>query len=180
MSRDQGFDQGAKKSVYDREPMYRCARPIGRPGKSVLPLESKDVSENAPDAQQCDRLAFAAQAPAIGLAAGVSQRASAAMDTPKARSEAALRMLIDNLQKGITDLSRTMLPSLQISLDRQVGLVAGLAARLQSEGALTSVSFVGLERGLEVYHVRFENVAMGWALALNTEGKLTSLCWRFQ
>jgi hypothetical protein len=124
-------------------------------------------------------LAFAAQAPATGLVEDASRSASARTDAPYARSQAVLRVLIGNLQQGMTDLSQTMVPSLRIGLYQQIGVVAALAARIQSEGALRSVSFAGLERGLEVYDVRFEGAAMMWALALSNEGKLTSLHWRF-
>lgn len=84
-------------------------------------------------------------------------------------SEAALRKLVDGIQKGMPDYAAMSAELAQATRQQLSGLQSGLSAL----GAVQSVEFLGVgAQGADQYRVRHEKGAMLWFIALAADGKI--------
>ncbi|NRP70672.1 Mercuric resistance operon regulatory protein [Ensifer psoraleae] len=94
---------------------------------------------------------------------------------PLPGSEALLRRLIDEHQRGEPDYDRMSPPLAELAREQAATIEADLA-RL---GPLQSVSFKGVAQdGWDVYDVKFANGALEWAFALGADGKFSGIYLR--
>jgi hypothetical protein len=95
------------------------------------------------------------------------------------KNQAVMQAILSEVMQGQTELAE-LTPSLRLNIDQQVGMMAGLVARINAFGPLQTVTFIGTEHGLEIYEARFEKATMGWALGVNADGKVAMLRWKFR
>lgn len=90
-------------------------------------------------------------------------------------TEAPLRLVIDQLQRGAPDYDR-MIPELADATRQQIGQIQ---PALTQFGKVTDVKFemVG-EHGEDVYTVTFEHAVTEWSILIGPDGKLTGLFLR--
>jgi hypothetical protein len=67
----------------------------------------------------------------------------------------------------------------RVNLLQQPGMLASLSMRLQSFGTLQSVSYAGMQNGMEIYDVRFASASMLFAAAIAPDGKIARIQWKF-
>lgn len=90
-------------------------------------------------------------------------------------SEAALRRLIEETRAGKPDYER-MSPGLAAATRQQL---PQLQSRLESLGALQSISFKGVgPGGADIYQVKFEKGGLEYRIWLGTEGRIESANFR--
>lgn len=118
---------------------------------------------------------------AVRVDAAVAQRAEAELERrkrekiPQAGSEATLRRVIAESQRGEPDYGR-MSPVLAELAREQKDLVA---QELRSAGPLTGLSFRGVgQSGVDVFNATFENAEMEWGLMVGRDGRITTLYFR--
>jgi bla regulator protein BlaR1 len=86
-------------------------------------------------------------------------------------SEAALRKLIDGIQKGMPDYA-AMSPELAQATRQQL---SGLQSGINALGAIQSIEFRGVgAQGADQYRVRHEKGALMWFIALAPDGKIAA------
>ena len=93
---------------------------------------------------------------------------------PSAESEATLRTVIDQLQRGAPDLEG-MAPALASLVSEQMETAEN---DLAAAGDLKSLSFKGVADGLDIYDAQFANAKMEGGLALTHRGKISHLYLR--
>jgi D-alanyl-D-alanine carboxypeptidase len=114
------------------------------------------------DAAEADRLAKAK-----------AERVAAKVASPG--TEAALRHIIDSLQKGAPDYSR-MAPTLADATRRQAD---GIKTALDQLGPLKSMTFQSVgPAGADIYIVAFEKGSLEWRISLDADGRIGGLIFR--
>jgi hypothetical protein len=94
------------------------------------------------------------------------------------KGQALMESVIVDLIQGKTDLTQIQ-PMARVSLFQQTGVLTALTARLQSFGDLQSVTYAGMQNGMEVYDVRFANASMIWGTTIAPDGKMAHIRWKF-
>lgn len=94
------------------------------------------------------------------------------------RGQAALQGVLDQVLQGKTDFAE-IAPMTRLNLLQQQGMIPALTLRLQSFGGLQSVSFAGVQNGMEIYDVRFADASMIWGVVLGQDGKIAHIRWKF-
>jgi hypothetical protein len=115
-----------------------------------------------------------AQAPVPGASVTVAPAAA----TSKPKGEAALKSVLDELLQGKSDFA-AIAPMTRLNLLQQRGMIPALSMRLQSFGALQTISFAGTQNGMEVYDVRFAEASMVWGVAPGPDGSINHIRWIF-
>jgi DNA-binding transcriptional MerR regulator len=110
--------------------------------------------------------------PILNVEAHVQQRIRD--QKPMAESENILRRLIEEHAQGEPNLD-DMAPALAALAVEQKEFIQ---KDLEKAGALKSLSFKGVQQGLDIYDVEFENTKMEWGFAVTHRGKISHLYLR--
>jgi hypothetical protein len=123
--------------------------------------------------------AFADDAQISTSATTESAPAPTPVSTPATgKGQALMQGVLDDLVQGKTELVQLQ-PMARVNLLQQPGMLASLSMRLQSFGTLQSVSYAGMQNGMEIYDVRFASASMLFAAAIAPDGKIARIQWKF-
>ncbi len=120
----------------------------------------------------------AAEAPATTTEAPAPAPAPTPAPVAQGKGQASMQSVLGDLIQGKTDLAQIQ-PMARVNLLQQPGMLASLSMRLQSFGALQSMTFAGMQNGREIYDVRFANASMLFAAAITPDGKISAINWKF-
>ena len=93
---------------------------------------------------------------------------------PMVGSEALLRRLVDEFQRGAPDLDRMAPPLASLATEQ----AETIESDLKQAGDLKAASFKGVAEGLDIYEVDFANMKMEWGFACTHRGKISHLYLR--
>ncbi|HLK66638.1 MAG TPA: serine hydrolase [Bryobacteraceae bacterium] len=143
----------------------------GKAARLILHQNDTDETFTRADDVEAKRIADEAAARAEGLARRVKEQKAAP------GSEAALRRLIEEIQRGEPDYSRMSPPF----ADMTRRALPDLKSTLQGWGALQTIVFKGVgPAGRDIFQVKFEKGEAEFRIDLTPDGKVDSVNFRAQ
>lgn len=188
------FEDGSQLGTISRDGDRLFAKVVGQPTWEIFPESDHEFFLKTAAAQITFVVEPNGNANALVLhQSGLQQRATRVDDQqaqhavaelakkmggnkPSAGTEAALRHLITQFQRGEVDYA-AMTDALAALMREEAAVIA---AELDTAGVLQGIRFRGIGRdGCDVYDVSFANGSTEWRIALAVDGKMTALSLRW-